>query len=165
MKTSLALAVCVFGFSLCATIPAVASSLDCKRRTDDIKHALGGDSIPTSLAFGRVTNEGLRAAVYSTTPGGVLYEDFAIDQNDWGSQAFATGVAFGDVDGDVFPEFGVTRYHTSGMRAAVFDDTIGDHAPIATVGSDWHSSATAAAIAFGDIDGDGVDEMAVARWA
>lgn len=86
----------------------------------------------------------------------------------WGSGNYATGIAFGDVDGDGRLELGITRKAGDNARWFVLKDVAGDYTDFQTVhsgGVDWGSGNYATGIAFGDVDGDGRDEIAVSRKA
>src|SRR3972149_3084607 len=82
----------------------------------------------------------------------------------WGASAYATSIAFGDVDGDGKDEVGVARYSYLGGSVRWFvlngDGTIRFQG-----GEPGGDSFYATAIAFGDVDGDGEDEVGVARYA
>ena len=81
----------------------------------------------------------------------------------WGAGSWATDIAFGNVDNDAADEMGVTRRSGINERAYVFDDAAADFATLARFGETWNQFAYATAVAFGDVDGDGRDEVAVAR--
>jgi hypothetical protein len=83
----------------------------------------------------------------------------------WGAGSFATGVAFGNVDGDPALELGVARRASLNERAYVFDDAGAGFATLQLLGQTWPSNAWATSIAFGDVDGDGRDEVGLARVA
>lgn len=87
---------------------------------------------------------------------------------DWGKGNYATGIAFGDVDGDGYLEVGVTRYAKSGPRFLIYKAHNGNYKSFNVLhsgGMDWGDSYYATAIAFGDIDGDGKQEIGVTRKA
>ncbi len=84
---------------------------------------------------------------------------------DWNGSHFTTSIAFGDVDGDGLDEVGVTRNASSGDRWWIFDDAAHDFAQLRSGGGSWNSDYYATAIAFGDVDGDGLDEVGLARKA
>lgn len=83
----------------------------------------------------------------------------------WGSNAYATDIAFGDVDGDGRDEMGVARQTEQGARAYLYEDALGQFALLKTIGRGWESGSYATAIAFGDVDGDGRDEIGLTRAA
>lgn len=83
----------------------------------------------------------------------------------WPRNADATSIAFGDVDGDGRDELGVTR-ESAGENTTfiIYDDAeqgfvelYRSNAPFVR-GPEY---ATATSIAFGDVDGDGLDEIAI----
>lgn len=81
----------------------------------------------------------------------------------WGTEVYATDIAFGNIDGDGRMEMGVTRQTTQGARAYLYDDGLGQFALLKTVGRGWEGGSYATAIAFGDVDGDGRDEIGLTR--
>ncbi len=83
----------------------------------------------------------------------------------WRIAAYPTDLAFGDVDGDGRAEVVVARYDTGGARAALLDDATADFSLLAVLGSDWLTTEYATAVAVGDVDGDGLAEVAVGRSA
>ncbi len=83
--------------------------------------------------------------------------------NTWGAGAWATDIAFGNVDDDAADEIGVARRNSVNERAFVFDDAATDFAIIARFGQSWNTSAYSTSIAFGDVDNDGRDELGLAR--
>ncbi len=84
----------------------------------------------------------------------------------WAPDAYATSVAFGDIDGDSRDEIGVTRYQTKQgrVRAIINDDAKSNFAQLNAIGNSWAPGSYATSIAFGDVDGDGRDEIGVTRY-
>lgn len=137
-------------------------------------HGWGSGSYVTAVAFGDIDGDGrdemavarrsslnARFFVYDDARANfqVMFEGGA----NWGSGNYPTGIAFGDIDGDGRDELGVARRSSSGARFYVFEDTDAGYAQIVAGGSSWNSDQYATAIAFGDVDGDGRDEMGLAR--
>lgn len=81
----------------------------------------------------------------------------------WGDSAATTAVAFGDVDGDGRDEVGVARYHTSNSRFWVYDDAQNGFTLLFEGGAGFGSSRHVEDLAFGDVDGDGLDELGIVR--
>lgn len=129
---------------------------------------------PTAAATGDLDGDGndeLAIARRSSVNSRVLIYDYqngaqtVIGQigTDWGGSYFALDVAMGDIDGDGRDEIAVARFATENGRFFVFDDATRNFALMYTGGANWGSSAWATAVAFGDIDGDGRDELGVGR--
>jgi hypothetical protein len=127
--------------------------------------AVGVDATGTALiGVARRAGSNARFFVYAGAADGfrLLFRG----GTDWGSGNYATGIAFGDVDGDGRLEVGVARRAGSHGRFYVLKDVAGDYTDFRTLhtgGDRWGSSAYATGIAFGDVDGDGRDEVAVSR--
>jgi hypothetical protein len=83
----------------------------------------------------------------------------------WGDSNYATGIAFGDVDGDGKLEVGVTRLAGENARFFVFNDRSSGFRNMHSGGADWGDQHWGTGLAFGDVDGDGRDELVVARKA
>jgi|GEM_PF-3269067 len=86
----------------------------------------------------------------------------------WGENNYPTDIAFGDIDGDGKDEFGLTRKANQEklFRFSVFDDAQSGFQQLfidSDVIGDWGDGDYATSIDFGDVDGDGRDEMGVAR--
>ena len=136
----------------------------------------GVAAVATDIAFGDPDGDGrdelgvsrnhdINARVF-------LYDDAAAAEpfalvwqtgQGWGPGSYATGIAFGNVDGDPAEEIGVTRRASLKERAVVFDDTAAGFATLQKFGESWAANAWATAIAFGDVDGDGRDEIGLSR--
>lgn len=95
----------------------------------------------------------------SLAPAAILYAETSYD-----AATAWTDVAFGDLDGDGVVDLGMTRQVTTGdswfvrRRAGNGSFTL-----LARGGADWQAPRSATALDFGDLDGDGDDELAVAR--
>jgi hypothetical protein len=77
--------------------------------------------------------------------------------------------AAADVDGDCLGELAVARVSSQGWRLMLMDDgTENSHDPFQTIttfeSESWPASTTARGLEFGDVDGDGYDELAVFTW-
>ena len=149
----------------------------------------GAVAWPTAVAFGDVDGDGrdeLAVARFTAVNERVLVFDdaaagfaqLALFGKEWPAEVHAVDVDFGDVDGDGRAELGVATNAVEGPRIYVYDDASSDDAssddassddagadfePLWSSGETWGAPATATAIAFGDADGDGVDEIAIAR--
>lgn len=120
-----------------------------------------GDGVD-EIAFTRNHDINARIYVYDGAP------DFALlwsGGETWGAGSYATGVAFGNVDDDPADEMGVTRFASLNERAYVFDDAAAGFELLQKFGETWAGNAWATAIAFGDTDADGRDEIGIARVA
>lgn len=133
-----------------------------------------GTEFTTDIAFGDVDGDGrdevaiVRNAV--TGPRVILLDDAAADYaplttfgDSWGPGSYATSVAFGNVDGDAAEEIGLTRATSINERAILLDDAAAGFAVLETWGAEWEAAVHGIAIAFGDTDGDGTDEVVVAH--
>lgn len=134
----------------------------------------GVAAIATSVAFGDVDGDGAaevgitrrhdsnaRVFLHNGADGALVWSTGQA----WGAGAWATDIAFGNVDGDAAEEMGLARKSAINERALVLDDAAAGYAPLARFGETWNENAYATAIAFGDADGDGVDEVGLAREA
>jgi hypothetical protein len=104
-------------------------------------------------------NSNARIFLYAGDDGAQLWAT----GNTWGAGAWATDIAFGNVDDDAADEIGVTRHNSVNERGYVFDDAAAGFTILARFGESWNTSAHGTSIAFGDVDGDGRDELALAR--
>ena len=136
----------------------------------------GDGAYLTDVAFGDVDGDGLleigvtrrsttnnRYFIYDDLQhGGALLTSGGAD---WGGSYYATSIAFGDIDNDGRDEFAIGRKAGEHGRYYLFDDARAG-APYKRLhigGSDWGSGGYTTALAFGDTNGDGRDELGVAR--
>lgn len=77
----------------------------------------------------------------------------------------ANALAVGDLDGDGIPEVAVGRSSGSGGRYSIyrFDPVSQQYDGVFEGGNGWGSTRSTTALAFGDFDGDGDDELAIGR--
>lgn len=135
-----------------------------------------GLSYPSAIAFGDVDGDGLDEVGMSLKAAiGIRF--FVLDDAvngftpvfyggwNWGVSSYATSIAFGDVDGDGFDEVGVSRRASTGFRFFLLDDAGHGYSELLAGGEDWEIGRYATSIAFGDVDGDGLDEVGVTRRA
>lgn len=138
----------------------------------------GAAAVATGIAFGDADNDGFdelavtrnhhinaRIFLYDDADAIAPFELVWQSGQTWGPGSYATGVSFGNVDDDPAEEIGVTRRATLNERAYVFDDAAAGFATLQTFGESWAANAWATAIAFGDVDGDGRDEVGLSRVA
>jgi hypothetical protein len=83
----------------------------------------------------------------------------------WGSNYYATDIAFGDVDDDGRDEIGLTRMANVNARWWILDDAGANFGSLRSGGQNWGSGGFATSIAFGDVDNDGYDEVTFCRKA
>jgi len=175
----LALFALLVGLLLLAAAPAGAeTAADPPISTFVERVAVGqawpGTDFATDMAFGDVDGDGRdEVAIVSnavTGPRVTLLDDAAAGYvplttfgESWGPGSYATSVAFGNVDGDAADEIGLTRATSINERAILLDDAAGGYAVLETWGADWPAAVHGIAIAFGDTDGDGTDEIVVAH--
>lgn len=139
----------------------------------------GGGNYATGIAFGDVDGDGRLELGVARRAGDnarwFVLKDMAGDYTDfrtmhsggvdWGSGNYATGIAFGDTDGDGRDEVAIARRAGGNGRYFVFDDADENFRLLETGGEGWGSGNYATAVALGDVDGDGRAELAVARKA
>jgi hypothetical protein len=131
---------------------------------------VNGDGID-ELAVARATSSGDSWFVYRRYGNGT-WVTLDSGGSDWPAPVSATHVAFGDVNGDGEEELAVTRNATSGARCYLYRYAAGggivNEHPLELThssGSGWASGVRASDAAFGDVDGDGLDELVVSRDA
>lgn len=143
--------------------------------------AWGAGSFATAVAFGNVDDD--PAAELGVTRRASLNER-AIVLDDaaagfatltqfgqtWSANAWATDIAFGDADGDGRDEVALSRMTTINARVLLFDDgQPGAGRPpfalLSSRGEEWLGEEYATSVALGDVDGDGLAEMAYGRFA
>jgi len=136
----------------------------------------GPDTHATCIAFGDVDGDG-RDEVGVTRYADMNARYFVLDDatntfallkaggSAWGPNAYATSIAFGNIDNDSREEIGVTRFADQNSRYEILDDANSGFNALLSGGSDWGREAYGTSIAFGDTDGDGRDEIALARHA
>jgi hypothetical protein len=84
----------------------------------------------------------------------------------WGDDFYATCIAFGDVDGDGLDEVGITRNADENLRFKIRDDAENNFIELHAEGKGvWAGGTSATCIAFGDVDGDGCDEVGITSSA
>lgn len=135
----------------------------------------GAAAVATDIAFGDADGDGIAEVAFTRdhvsnarffVHGGAPDFDFLWSGGEtWGPGSFATAVAFGNVDDDAAAEMGVARKASLNERAYVYDDAGAGFAQLQKFGESWAANAWATDIAFGDVDGDGRDEVGVARVA
>jgi hypothetical protein len=136
----------------------------------------GSGNYATSLAFGNVdadaaeelaitrrSDENARVWIVQRVASGAFEARPIGNSAQWGSGNYATDVAMGDIDGDGRDEIAVTRRTSSNQRFFVYDDAMASHVELASGGQSWGGGAYATAAAFGDVDGDGREELAIGR--
>lgn len=85
---------------------------------------------------------------------------------DWGADAFATSIALGDMDGDGRLELAVGRRASGNARFMIYRSLDAGYTNMRLLhsgGLDWGESANTTGLCFGDVDGDGRDELGVTR--
>lgn len=88
----------------------------------------------------------------------------------WGPGAYPTSIASGNVDNDPNMEIAVSRKNSVNMRVALYDfestrssgvRSIGQMKLVQEFGKDWGRKYFARQVAFGDLNGDGRDELII----
>jgi len=83
---------------------------------------------------------------------------------EWGHDRYAVCLGFGDFDGDQRDELVVGR-RSDGPRYYIRDDAEQGFKFLGSGGRDWGDGRFPVAVAFGDLDGDTAEEMALARYS
>ena len=134
----------------------------------------GRENHATGIAFGDVDGDGLDE-VGVARKSDINHRYFIFDDSQrqfrqlkaggetWGRENYATSIAFGDVDADGRDEIGIARKSSINHRYFVVDDAIDRFVLIEASGTNWGEDRYATSIGFGDIDGDGDDDLGVAR--
>ena len=136
----------------------------------------GSGNYATGIAFGDVDGDGLaevgisrkarqNARYFILRRSGGSFRTLHEGGNKWGKDYYATSIAFGNIDDDARAEVGVTRYARSNMRYTILDDHAANFRRLHNGGNNWGSGNYATRIAFGDVDGDGRDEIGLSRKA
>lgn len=138
----------------------------------------GSGNFATSVAFGNVdadaaeelgvtrrADSGVRAWVVHVGNNGAFTPTALGNSAQWGSGNFATDIAFGDVDADGRDEIAVTRRASSNERFFLYDDALASYVQLGGGGQNWGGDVSATAADFGDVDGDGREELAIGRRA
>jgi hypothetical protein len=120
------------------------------------------------IIVGRASNVNFRWAVHRFDPSTSSIEILGTPQGtDWGSDRITTALATGDVDGDSRDEVIVGRDAGPGMRWAIYrmDSATGEMVLLGEYATTWGPDYGVTALATGDVNGDGRDEVVVGRHA
>jgi len=141
----------------------------------------GAGSFATAVAFGNVGGDpaaelgvarraSLNERAYVLDDAAAGFASLTQFGQTWAANAWATGIAFGDADGDGRDEVALSRVATINARVFLFDDGQPgagrpDFALLSSRGEEWPGEEYATSVALGDVDGDGLAEMAYGRLA
>lgn len=129
---------------------------------------IDGDGVP-ELAAGRGQGGGGRILIYHIDPETLESTGIGDFGHDWGDDRRVNDLKFGDLDGDGDDELVVGRNHGGGPRVLIFDGPLVEDGSrqrmteIGRLGEAWGESRGVIELVVADLDGDGVDEIAVGR--
>ena len=139
-------------------------------------HGWGGAAYATDIAFGNVDGDGYEEAGITRRAGSNAryiiidddnaaspYSELYAGGTDWGPNAYATAISFGDVDNDGYEEIGIARMAGENGRFFVVDDSANSFNAILSWGAFWGASAYATDVAFGNVNSDANMELGVTR--